>query len=186
MKLHNSEVIFFCNNKNFVKLVFKKQLVLDRVLPRFNILLFPYSILSWKVALKHDSCFIAGRYNKYSRELPQTPWILDGKRIFETSVEDLISSKIKEKLIIDGKYRILKYNFKKYRPKLTHNFVFLNTDLFIFYMKYFFRFKIQFIWARRCGCANAWSREAIFNGNGQSTKSSFDKGRIGWHSIKYQ
>ena len=73
----------------------------------------PDSILSWKVALKHDSCFIAGRYNKYSRELPQTPWILDGKKIFETSVEDLISSKIKEKLIIDGKYRIIKYNFKK-------------------------------------------------------------------------
>ena len=64
----------------------------------------PNSILWWKVALKHDSCFIAGRYNKYSRELPQTPWILDGKKIFETSVEDLISSKIKDKLIIDGKY----------------------------------------------------------------------------------
>ena len=67
-----------------------------------------------------------------------------------------------------------------------HNFVFWNTDLFIFYMKYFFRFKIQFIWTRRCGCANAWSREAIFIGNGQSKKSSFDKRWIGWHSIKYQ
>ena len=44
-----------------------------------------------------------GRYNKYSRELPQTPWILDGKKVFETSVEELIASKLKDKLKIDGK-----------------------------------------------------------------------------------
>ena len=45
-----------------------------------------------------------GRYNKYSRELPQTPWILDGKKVFETSVEELIASKLKDKLKIDGKH----------------------------------------------------------------------------------
>ena len=44
-----------------------------------------------------------GRYNKFSRELPQTPWILDGKRIFEHSVEELISSKLKDNMHIDGK-----------------------------------------------------------------------------------
>ena len=42
MKLHNSEVICFCNSKNVVKSEFKKQLVLDRVLPRLIILLFLY------------------------------------------------------------------------------------------------------------------------------------------------
>ena len=59
--------------------------------------------LSWKVVLKHDSMFVAGRYNKFSRELPQTPWILDGKKVFETSVEELIGSKLKEVMKIDGK-----------------------------------------------------------------------------------
>ena len=60
------------------------------------------SPLTWKVVLKHDSMFIAGRYNKFSRHLPQTPWILDGKKVFETSVEELIGSQVKAKLLIDG------------------------------------------------------------------------------------
>ncbi|KAK7834523.1 hypothetical protein U0070_017709 [Myodes glareolus] len=34
---------------------------------------------------------LAGRYNKYSRNLPQTPWIIDGERKMESSVEELIS-----------------------------------------------------------------------------------------------
>ena len=58
-------------------------------------------LLTWKVVLKHDSAYIAGRYNKYSRELPQTPWILDGKKIFENSVEEFITSKLKENLKFD-------------------------------------------------------------------------------------
>lgn len=35
--------------------------------------------------------FSTGRYNKYSRTLPQTPWIIDGERKMESSVEELIS-----------------------------------------------------------------------------------------------
>lgn len=34
---------------------------------------------------------LSGRYNKYSRNLPQTPWIIDGERKLESSVEELIS-----------------------------------------------------------------------------------------------
>ena len=34
---------------------------------------------------------LPGRYNKYSRNLPQTPWIIDGERKLESSVEELIS-----------------------------------------------------------------------------------------------
>ncbi|XP_032538935.1 putative tRNA pseudouridine synthase Pus10 isoform X2 [Chiroxiphia lanceolata] len=34
---------------------------------------------------------VNGRYNKYSRNLPQTPWIIDGERKLESSVEELIS-----------------------------------------------------------------------------------------------
>ncbi|XP_028732208.1 tRNA pseudouridine synthase Pus10 isoform X2 [Peromyscus leucopus] len=39
----------------------------------------------------HGAVFVAGRYNKYSRNLPQTPWIIDGERKMESSVEELIS-----------------------------------------------------------------------------------------------
>ncbi|XP_049640718.1 tRNA pseudouridine synthase Pus10 [Suncus etruscus] len=39
----------------------------------------------------HGAVFLAGRYNKYSRNLPQTPWIIDGERKLESSVEELIS-----------------------------------------------------------------------------------------------
>ncbi|KAM4611487.1 tRNA pseudouridine synthase Pus10 [Polymixia lowei] len=39
----------------------------------------------------HVSVFVAGRYNKFCRTLPQTPWVIDGKRMMESSVEELIA-----------------------------------------------------------------------------------------------
>jgi tRNA pseudouridine synthase 10 len=39
---------------------------------------------------------ILGRYNKWSRELPQTPWILAGERKLESSVQELISDPLLE------------------------------------------------------------------------------------------
>lgn len=39
-----------------------------------------------------------GRYNKYSRTLSQTPWIIDGIRKADVSVEELIALPI-EKLV---------------------------------------------------------------------------------------
>lgn len=44
------------------------------------------------------SIFIAGRYNKYSRHLSQTPWIIDGARKTETSVQELICGPLQEAL----------------------------------------------------------------------------------------
>ena len=46
------------------------------------------------VELLHRSIFVAGRYNKYSRTLPQTPWFVDGVRKAETSVQELLSPRI--------------------------------------------------------------------------------------------
>ncbi|KAJ8264262.1 hypothetical protein GJAV_G00147130 [Gymnothorax javanicus] len=40
----------------------------------------------------HASMFVAGRYNKFSRNLPQTPWVIDGERRMESSVEELITA----------------------------------------------------------------------------------------------
>ncbi|KAK1887095.1 putative tRNA pseudouridine synthase Pus10 [Dissostichus eleginoides] len=36
----------------------------------------------------------AWRYNKYSRSLPQTPWVIDGERRMESSVEELIAESV--------------------------------------------------------------------------------------------
>lgn len=43
-----------------------------------------------KITLTGPTVFIAGRYNKYSRELSQSPWILGGKRMSEGSVQEII------------------------------------------------------------------------------------------------
>ncbi|NP_001085415.1 tRNA pseudouridine synthase Pus10 [Xenopus laevis] len=43
------------------------------------------------IQCNHSPVFVAGRYNKYSRNLPQTPWIIDGERKIESSVEELIT-----------------------------------------------------------------------------------------------
>uniref|UniRef100_A0A672YZT3 tRNA pseudouridine(55) synthase n=1 Tax=Sphaeramia orbicularis TaxID=375764 RepID=A0A672YZT3_9TELE len=42
----------------------------------------------------HTSVFVAGRYNKFCRSLPQTPWVIDGERRMESSVEELIATPI--------------------------------------------------------------------------------------------
>jgi len=58
--------------------------------------------LSLNVKMYHNSFYIAGRYNKFSRELPQTPWILDGKRVMESSVEEMIADPLKKLITMDG------------------------------------------------------------------------------------
>lgn len=39
----------------------------------------------------HDSIYLAGRYAKFSRELSQSPWVADGARVSESSVQELIT-----------------------------------------------------------------------------------------------
>lgn len=55
-----------------------------------------------RVTLEHEPIFVGGRYNKYSRDLPQTPWILDdGVRLKESSIEEMIVDPIKALLRAD-------------------------------------------------------------------------------------
>ncbi|XP_077380326.1 tRNA pseudouridine synthase Pus10 isoform X2 [Festucalex cinctus] len=42
----------------------------------------------------HASIYVAGRYNKFCRSLPQTPWLIDGQRRMESSVEELIAAPV--------------------------------------------------------------------------------------------
>ena len=43
-----------------------------------------------KVLFTHESIYLGGRYNKYSRALSQTPWLIEGQRKTATSVQELI------------------------------------------------------------------------------------------------
>ena len=51
----------------------------------------PSSSVTVTTKLQRGSCFIGGRYCKYSRELPQTPWLINNVRMRETSVEELLA-----------------------------------------------------------------------------------------------
>ena len=45
---------------------------------------------SCQVECLHRPLYIAGRYNKYSRTLPQTPWVVEGVKKVKTSIHELI------------------------------------------------------------------------------------------------
>ncbi|XP_006008127.1 putative tRNA pseudouridine synthase Pus10 [Latimeria chalumnae] len=47
-----------------------------------------------EIQCTHAAVYVAGRYNKYSRTLPQTPWVIEGERKMESSVEELISAQL--------------------------------------------------------------------------------------------
>ena len=57
---------------------------------------------SYEIEFLRKPLFVGGRYNKYSRTLPQTPWILDGVRKVESSVEELICDKITDLVRASG------------------------------------------------------------------------------------
>ncbi|CAF1433098.1 unnamed protein product [Rotaria sp. Silwood1] len=58
---------------------------------------------SCTISAQHDSIYVAGRYNKYSRTLSQTPWIIDGVRKADVSVEELIALPINHVFISSGR-----------------------------------------------------------------------------------
>jgi len=49
------------------------------------------------ITFYHQPIFIGGRYNKYSRELSQSPWIVDGVKKTEYSVQELIVPAIQQR-----------------------------------------------------------------------------------------
>ena len=49
---------------------------------------------SYSISFLRTPIFVGGRYCKYSRALPQTPWVVDGVRKVETSVQELICDHI--------------------------------------------------------------------------------------------
>ncbi|XP_067900973.1 putative tRNA pseudouridine synthase Pus10 [Heterodontus francisci] len=70
---------------------------------------FPYqleppkgSCVVQEIQCTHHSVYVAGRYNKFSRTLPQTPWVIDGERKMESSVEELIGEPLKKMFKVDN------------------------------------------------------------------------------------
>lgn len=47
-----------------------------------------------RITLQGPTIFVAGRYRKFSRFLCQSPWVLQGKRIMEESVSELIIDQV--------------------------------------------------------------------------------------------
>ena len=54
------------------------------------------------IQYEYGHVFVAGRYNKYSRSLSQTAWIIDGVRRGESSVEELITQQVLDLYQADG------------------------------------------------------------------------------------
>ncbi|XP_013790475.2 putative tRNA pseudouridine synthase Pus10, partial [Limulus polyphemus] len=53
------------------------------------------------ISCTHSPLYLAGRYNKYSRELCQTPWLIEGEKKMETSVQDLIVDVVNKFIVAD-------------------------------------------------------------------------------------
>ncbi|XP_045770775.1 tRNA pseudouridine synthase Pus10 [Maniola jurtina] len=50
----------------------------------------------------HAPMYLAGRYIKLSRNLPQSPWILDGKRVLPSSVQEIIYKPLADFYNLEG------------------------------------------------------------------------------------
>jgi tRNA pseudouridine synthase 10 len=46
--------------------------------------------ITWELRLSHEPIYLMGRYCKWHRKLAQTPWVLNGRRLLEDSVQELI------------------------------------------------------------------------------------------------
>jgi len=66
-------------------------------------------IICSSVACYHDNLYIAGRYNKFSRSLSQTPWLINGQRRMDTSVEEIIRDPIAKVVPNDGMLNLQSY-----------------------------------------------------------------------------
>ncbi len=53
--------------------------------------------------LEHSAIYVGGKYIKLSREISQSPWIINGERLTETSVSECIGEILRERFKCDGK-----------------------------------------------------------------------------------
>ncbi|KAG9300536.1 hypothetical protein G9A89_002414 [Geosiphon pyriformis] len=54
------------------------------------------------LVVKHDPLYLGGRYIKLSRNISQTPWLIDNVRLKDTSVSECIAETIRRHFVCDG------------------------------------------------------------------------------------
>lgn len=54
-----------------------------------------------RITCTHEPILIGGRYCKFSRHLSQTPWVVDGEKKMETSVQELIGKPLLQEYQVD-------------------------------------------------------------------------------------
>lgn len=58
----------------------------------------PSEAFQLSMKMFRSSLYIGGRYCKYDRELPQTPWFINGVRMRETSIEEVIAERMNDRV----------------------------------------------------------------------------------------
>lgn len=88
----------------FEKFFVPKNIKLERFREQFSIPPEPPSdhLSLEKITFSGPTVFVAGRYNKFSRKLSQSPWILSGKRMSEGSVQEIIVDAIASYFKVPG------------------------------------------------------------------------------------
>jgi tRNA pseudouridine synthase 10 len=61
-----------------------------------------------KMEFSRAPIFLAGKYLKLSRQMSQSPWIIQGQRLTESSVEEFIGEALQQLIKGDGKNNIKK------------------------------------------------------------------------------
>lgn len=82
----------------------------------------------------NEPLYLAGRYNKFSRKISQTPWVIEGERKITESVQEMITDSVSK--------------FIKADCKISNQSD--NVQLIIS-----FSYEIQCFWQRGCRCSNA-------------------------------
>lgn len=54
----------------------------------------PINKVTCDLSCQQEAVYVAGRYNKYSRTLSQTPWMIEGQRRSESSVQELLCTEV--------------------------------------------------------------------------------------------
>ena len=97
--LSNDKVTVACNKLSFSDLLRSLTIILSHDL-------FPFKThqnnYDFSVNFYHRPMFIAGRYNKYQRNISNSVWIIDGKLHTKDSIESLISTHLKDTFRNDG------------------------------------------------------------------------------------
>lgn len=98
----NKKVKDFITRAAFEKHFTPATVSAEKFSKEFNLDIPDHKIKLADISVKGPTVFVAGRYQKFSRELSQTPWILNGKRIMEDSVQELIVSEVVKHFRVDA------------------------------------------------------------------------------------